>query len=706
MSRLMTISGKQFRVTAAPTDGFATYYYSYDVDTGGTAGVPHLLVAELSNDQERYTSLQIHHPDATVISPGLPWAPPYTGEPTYNPWGDPWWKKNTPRIQQGPAFGPDVGLAIYTGRELAITNQPFNTSMIFNPKTTSVRVIVSSLGCNLNRTNSDGGAVSQMWVFKFVNAISDTFPEHALPEKPDKQRRIGIHAIHPWYFYTHYGTPCRLLSHRRESLRRMIRHFKWCGFNTIIFNAINGSDRSDKTWYKGGAHFDWNSAGDLLAELPPIAETENVELVPLMTSLKRPTHNNGLKFTSDSYQTNSEGSDVHEALDPLRPEVQQLMFNLLKEIAQRCSSSPAVCGIGIRVNGKIGTCYTSSRDGQLGARHAGYSKWDLQQFKNDTGIGVPTSPPESAYRWLVDRPDEWETWINWRCTKTRDFWLACRDLIKTYRNDLVFYVQCDLPSETPGTNIEWPAESARDLLRHHGYDPDIFAGDSGIIITRGMMVAQDRFYSRSRWRPPWGTNHENYRLFHYVPGLAELYCTAEGRACDFYQTYWEEFGNPYFEFGSPGDPAGFFRTNTPAAPGRAFFRAAIMSIRRQNPNMMTWLGWNRPTLGHENELRKFAQAFRALPVVDPVKFSGTIDPAMDEVEAQWYGNRLAVINDTKIARTITLRFAKPLLPGYELTNVVTGQNLIKVYQSEQRHVTLKVEAYSLNVFLHVQSTRM
>ncbi|MHC4673370.1 MAG: hypothetical protein ACYTBZ_12860 [Planctomycetota bacterium] len=108
MSRLMTISGKQFRVTAAPTDGFATYYYSYDVDTGGTAGVPHLLVAELSNDQERYTSLQIHHPDATVISPGLPWAPPYTGEPTYNPWGDPWWKKNTPRIQQGPAFGPDV----------------------------------------------------------------------------------------------------------------------------------------------------------------------------------------------------------------------------------------------------------------------------------------------------------------------------------------------------------------------------------------------------------------------------------------------------------------------------------------------------------------------------------------------------------------------------------------------------------------------
>ena len=111
-SRLLNISGKVFRVTAAPDAGFATYYYSYDVATGGIAGVPHLLVAESSNDQERYTSLQIHHPDEMAVSPGLPWCPPYAGEPTYNPWGDPWWEKNYPKIEQGPAFGPDVGLAV------------------------------------------------------------------------------------------------------------------------------------------------------------------------------------------------------------------------------------------------------------------------------------------------------------------------------------------------------------------------------------------------------------------------------------------------------------------------------------------------------------------------------------------------------------------------------------------------------------------
>ncbi len=49
---------------------------------------------------------------------------------------------------------------------------------------------------------------------------------------------------------------------------------KFCGFNYIVFNAINGADRSEKTWYPDSDYFPWNSAGDLLNELPPIADEE------------------------------------------------------------------------------------------------------------------------------------------------------------------------------------------------------------------------------------------------------------------------------------------------------------------------------------------------------------------------------------------------------------------------------------------------
>jgi PKD repeat protein len=708
-SRLMNISGKTFRVTAAPDDGFATYYYSYDLATGGTAGVPHLLVAESSNDQERYTSLTIHYPDGIIINPGQPWAPPYAGEPTINPWGDPWWSVNPPRTQEGTVFGPDVGLTVYTGRELPIDNQPFNVSLIFHAKTATARVVVSSLGCNLTRTGTDGGAVSRMWVFKFADAMASRYPVITPPTDPSQQRRIGIYVTHPWYLYAHHGTPVRLLSQRQADLQRVVQHLKYSGFNYLVFNAINGSDRSSKAWYSGSAYFPWNSAGDLLSELPPIAQTEGIQLVPLITSLTVPTYSGGLSFSNTSYQLGTDNDYTRAfgtpTLDPLRPEVQQLTKNLLTEIATRCASNPAVRGIGIRANGKIGTCYTSDDSGSRGAKLSGYSSWDLQQFASATGSGVPTgSGPGTAYSWLTAQPAEWESWINWRCQKTRDFWLACRDLIKTYRSDLIFYVQCDLPSETPGTNIEWAGgQTPYDLLRQHGYDPNMFVNDTGIVISRGMMVAEDRFYVSTRWGAPWGSNYQNYRLFHFAPGLAELYRTAAGRACEMYQNYWEETFNPYWEFGSCGDPNGFFRTNTPAAPGRAFFQGATMGLRRQDPDTITWLGWNRPTLGHEADLRKFAQAFRALPAVSPTSFNGTIDPSMNEVVARWYDDRLAVINDTNAARTLTLNLAQPVPAGYELADVVNGRKLITASQSERQHLSFSAEAYSLTTFLYAQA---
>lgn len=708
-SRLMAISGKQFRVTAAPDAGFATYYYSYDVQTSGQAGVPHVLVAESSNDQERYTSISIHHPDGIIYGPALPWAPPYTYkpetpgalEPTVNPWGDPWYEKNITATQQGPVFGCDVGVTTYTGREIPTDNQPFNICMTFYAKTPTTRVVVSSLGCNLYRGPNDGGAVSRMWVFAHTQPVSASLPAVVLPQDPAQRRRIGVHVTHPWYFYAHYGTPIRTLSQRQENLQRMVEHLKFCGFDYIVFNAINGSDRTGKAWYPGSAYFAWNSAGDLLSELPPIAAAAGVQLVPIITSLKDP---GGL--TAASYQLGTDGDYTrafgNPTLDPLRPEVQQIVFNLLSEIASRCASSNSVRGIGIRVNGKIGTCYTSDEDGWRGAKLSGYSSWNLQQFKNDTGSAVPTSPPSTAYDWLRSRPAEWESWITWRCQRTRAFWLACRDVIRAFRSDLVFYVQCDLPSETPGTNIEWPGDTPRDLLRHHGYDPDMFIDDTGIVISRGMMVAQDRFYSGSRWASPWGSNSERYRLFHYAPGLAEMYRTAEGRACDFYQAYWEEHQNPYWEFGSCGSHGVYFRTTTPAAPGRFFYEGATMSMRRQDPDTMTWLGWYRPTLGHEADLRKFAQAYRSLPAVPPVAFDGTIEPAMNDVVARWHGDRLAVINDTNAARTITLHFASPVPMGRELIDVVTGRKLISAVQPERQHVSFAAEAYSLNTFLRVE----
>ncbi len=708
-SRLMNISGKTFRVTAAPDDGFATYYYSYDLATGGTAGVPHLLVAESSNDRERYTDLAIQHHDpvlfgsqlATPPFPSTTWAPPYQSEPTTDPWGG---GETYDRTQDGRIFGPDVGLAVYTGRELPVDHQPFNITLIFHPKQTAVRVVVSTQGTYVTRTSSDGAAVSQMWCFRFVNPMPATPVPQRLPRHAGDRRLIGIHMTHPWYFYGHFGTPARLLEHRQAGLQRLVEHLAHCGFNYVVFNAINGADRSERAWYEGSAYFDWNAAGDLLSELPPIAQASGIQVVPLITSVL-PSGTNGLAVPAEARQIGSDGDIVRAfgspALDPLHPATQSIITTLLSEIASRTASAPAVRGIGIRVNGKFGTCYATDEVNWESARKSGYSPFDLQSFKNATGSAVPVSPPGTAYTWLTARPAEWESWLNWRCRRTREFWLACRDLIRSYRSDWIFYVQCDLPAEQTATNVEWASgETPYNLLRYHGYDPHLFENDTGIVIARGMMVAEDRYYVNSRWGPPLGTNYENYRLFHFAPGLAELYRTAQGRAVDFYQCYWEETRHPYFEFGDPLNPFGYFRTSTPAAFGRHFFAPATMSLRRQDPDTMTWLGWNRPTLGHEIELRKFSQAFRALPAGTAAPFAGTVSPNLpDEIAARWHGDRLAVINDSATPRTITLSFASPHPEGHSLTDVVSGRVLIPLNGGNRSSASFAAEAYSLTTFV-------
>lgn len=693
-SRLLTINGKQFRVTAAPDDGFATYYYIYDA-ASGPAGTPHLLIAESVNDQERYTSIVVNAPDEG--HPEWRWNTPYTGEPV-NPWGEPWWVENPKRTQEGLVFPPDVGVAVYTGRDLPIDNQFFNITLLFHPKSAVTRIMVSSTGTNLVRGPNDGGAVSQFWIWKV------TTPEDALAptiDRPAQERHLGIYWPHTWYMYAHGGTPVRTLAHRQEGLRRLCRHMKACGLDWIEFNAINGSDRSEKAWYPDSRFFPWLSAGDMLQELPPIAAEEGIHLVPVITSLVEPPSKDGITWSNDSFQMGSNGSYTMafnvRTPDPLRPEVQETVFRLLDEIGSRVAPHPAVRGVGIRVNGKIGLCYTAHQDGWRGSKLSGYSRWNLQQFRTATGIAVPTDSPTNGYNWLAARPTEWNAWINYRCQKMRDFWLAARNRLRTHRSDLVLFIKPVLPSEVPGTNIEWAnGDAPIDLLKHAGYDPSLYTGESGIVIERTMMVAEERYYVRTRWLPPYGSNHDNYRDFHYAPGLAEACYTAMGAAVDLYHTYWEEVWNPFWEFGVPDNAeVGWFRTTTPSAYNRNFFRPITFSLRKANVSLVTLTGWNRATLAQENRLRRFAQAYRALPMTSPAPFNGTVQPALDAVWVRTFGERIAVVNDDGNARTVQLTFSQPLPPGAELIDVGEGHVYIGAGDAQRTTAGIPVEPWSL-----------
>lgn len=269
-SRVLDLPGGKFRVTGA-AKGFELTWFSYTVQTADRAGVPHLVVVETPNDRERYTTVSL------TIPKGEPWSPPFAGQEAV--------KVNSMEISQEPFwYEPDVGLAVYTGRELPINDKPFTFQYVFFPKAARIRVAVSSSGWAKPNTPESGGAVSRMWVFEILDRLADRLPKIDPPN--GRQRRVGLYATHPWYFLAHYGVPPHTPQQRRQSFENMCDLLAFCGMNLIQFNAINGSDRAGRAWYPGSYYRQLGA--DLLAELPPVAATRGIDIVPVVTSITAP----------------------------------------------------------------------------------------------------------------------------------------------------------------------------------------------------------------------------------------------------------------------------------------------------------------------------------------------------------------------------------------------------------------------------------
>lgn len=587
-SRLVPLLGETYRVTAPGRD-FS--WFTYELPCRPTPGRAHLLIAQLPDDRERYTSVTLTYPRDFV------WAAPFAGEEGFHP-----------DNQEDDGVRQDVGGAVYTGREIPLTGSAFPYHVLFYPKADRVRVTIGHSGNEEQYSEENGAAVARLWLF----AIPDPLPPAPVPAY--QGRRVGLYVPHPWYILNHYGCPTRTPEQRRQGLEAFVEYLRFCGLNLLQFHVVNGSDRASRAWFPSTRFEPFPI--DLLSELLPLCEAADIEVAPILTpALGGPPERDGrvegpsgpVGWTRESYQVDRDGQTLVTAFggcvpDPVRPEVQEFYLGCLEEIARACAPYRCVRQIGIRVNGKIGLCYVSRERGE-GAEESGYSDWDLAQFRGETGLPVPET---GAYDWL--RANAWDAWLDFRCRRVRAFWLRCRDRVREAAPGRAFLVACDLPSETPGTNTDWPAgHSPRNLLRYHGYDPAMCADDEGLVVQRGMMVAAERYFCK--WGPPLthGNNPWAYRLFHLQPEVARLYTTAEPPQAELYHNYWEEAPHPEPEFGPT------MRTATASARGWHFLEGATFSLLEANVQSLVFMGWQRATIGHEHEVRTWATRFRSLP---------------------------------------------------------------------------------------------
>lgn len=609
----------------------------------------HVLVAELPNDRERYTEIAIDAAAGSQLAPHL--------------------------ASSGPGDTRLINLAtVYTGREYACDRTLIHYTVPFYPKSDACEVTVTSSGGERERehTATSGAAVARLSVYELLDDEAALYNPVMLPEG-SPQRSVSLFFPEHSFLYTQWGFSGLGEQQRRASVLSLFDYMKFMGFNRLEFHPVSFGMNC---YYNGGA-LPNAAAYDVFDDVLPLAEERGVQVVPALDGMA--FYDKFADFTNDSFQLDRDGKTYREYFgkvpDPLRPEVQAHLTAFMSEFLEKTRGSKAVPMVAFKVDGKMGTCYSGDSQ-KHPAEDAGYSEWDLAQFERALGlqVGGTAGDTPSRYQWLSAEPERWTKWMDWRCAATRDFWLKLRDLVASRGKERLL-VKTILPDNFPGEFNFWQERNRPPLevVRGHGYDPRLYTQEKGLRFTRCLLVGSDRYFGQ-----------EANKTWQYDERLNDFYHTADGTETELYFVYWE----------LPQHPRGF-RVGPSSGPGRAFFEPLTYTLRAHNPVNITFYNWYAGTIGHEIDLRRFVRAYRALPAVAPRDFEGEISPHDTAICARWYGDRLAIINDTNHARKIRLTFPEALPTGSLITDVAGGVIVPQLPGKNKARIEVELQAWDL-----------
>ncbi len=490
-------------------------------------------------------------------------------------------------------------------------------SFLFYPQAGACEVRFTRLAAMAEPREGVIAPVRWLGVYKLLDYPVGNVNVAELPDKP-LRRSLALLPAHSELIYDGFGSSGKDRMQRQYSLRHLLHYMRFVGFDRLQLYAA-GSDM--QSFYDGGMlpnAWRW----DLFEDILPLAVPAGIDIVPLLPSLS----NFDRLFTfsdPDSFQMDINGKLIldaagHRCPDPLRREVEKQLLAFLDEFCARTDGYGCVSAIGLRVDGATGTCFASVNDVQT-ADKVGYSASDLQRFQVASGIAVPsrTGTPLEAYYWLKNSPQAWQRWLDFRCAHMHSLWTKCRDLVVS--RDPSRYLLVDTALPVPANRGDY---SQLELLRHHGYDPRLFAEEHGIRIA----VSADY---RGPDRPD--------------------YATAEGMEVQIECAH--------------------------LSAGRELLAPLLQAIVLDNPYCLTLRSSLDAKAGHEWMLRGFARAFRALPAVPPKDFDGKIWPVREGIRVQWFDDCLAVINSTDQSQQVRITLKEPLPFNTQVIDMATGQRV-------------------------------
>jgi len=571
--------------------------------------VPHLLVAETLNDRERYLETAID------VAPGSAPASLLTGT--------------------GVGATDLTNLNVtYTGREYALDGQPFQQVTLFYPKSDAVTATITDSRRELQQDEGTGAAVARIAVYEVTADLAD------LPVDVEEAER-SVSLFYPWAspLYNEYGFCAGTEGTRRASIDALSDYLRYMGFSRLEFHpyefARSAEFASDLFPRAGDA--------DVLEDTLPITKAKGVEVVPRIDSTCFYLSDDAGKTLyagNEAFQVTRRGETMRFfgiVPDPLHPQVQQLLQDMLCELARKTKDWPNVPAVGFRANGKFGSLYVGV-DREHPPEESGYSEFDIREFEKDRGktVGGTTGDAQSRYDWL--KANAWDEWIEWRCQRIHDHWLRLAEAVRAVDPAKQLIVFTKIPGNDPGEKRDWE-KAPVDLLalhKYHGYDPALYATDRGLTLSRVMGIDADRY-----WPQAWN------KQFFFEPPIDGYFRSASPSGVELYYIYWE----------LPDHPLGF-RVGPASPRGRAYYEPMTHALRYQNPGSFSFYNWFRATMGHETDLREFCRAFRGLPMVEPQPFPGRVEPADAAADerlcVRMFRDRIGIVNDSPEEREITV----------------------------------------------------
>ena len=388
--------------------------------------------------------------------------------------------------------------------------------------------------------------------------------------------------------------------------------------------------------------------------------------------------------------------------NPIHPIVQTKMLAVVDEILERYGDYPAFRGLSFSL-AQVDPIWFASLE-------YGYGDYNAALFQKETGIKMPVDDKEpqrfaKRYRWIMDNAKE--PWVQWRCRKIYGLFAQISQRLANKRPDLRLVLSCWVPygygGPPPSGLGGWKpnGKPVFQIYREAGIDLNLYQGKSNIHIEKHLYPCCYRWRrGREAFSPTQllsrDINFDSQALGTFANGIQTSAC--------FFNRYFENAFHPNWRRSKdirsqmPGFWWGDSSWTWPSVtPGHKYFLEVYAhALATFDAGTIINGGGSIGTVGHGEQVKEFAQAFRALPAQPFTQLKGLTDPVQGRelrTEAKYY---FYLVNREHYPVQVNLTFAAQ--PGFRLLNLAADQQMRPTRQGDGYQLSLTVEPYQLLSF--------